>query len=85
LVYASSRYTEDGVPREEYVDRINSGIANALLLGISQRYVDRVMRPLIPAPLGRRGHASGDHRVRMIGGSRSRRSGRTFDLDCVVL
>jgi gamma-glutamylcyclotransferase len=48
LVYASGRYTDEGDSREEYVDRMNLGIADALKLGIPEEYVQTYIRSYIP-------------------------------------
>jgi gamma-glutamylcyclotransferase len=48
LVYVSP-FTEDGEPREEYIHRMNYGIADAVALGMSERYVNERMRKVIPA------------------------------------
>ncbi len=53
LVYASQYYAEEGEPREEYVDRMNLGIADALMLGVSKEYIDTCIRKYIPdRPIG---------------------------------
>lgn len=48
LVYASSRYVEEGIPRDEYVDRMNLGIMDAIKFGVSENYVQRCVRPYVP-------------------------------------
>lgn len=48
LVYVSRKHTQDDVPREEYVDRMNNGIVDALLLGISRSYIEKYLRRYIP-------------------------------------
>ena len=54
LVYVSRRYVRDDCPQVEYVNRINSGVEDSLLLGIHPNYVDRYIRPFIPASLNER-------------------------------
>lgn len=48
LVYIDRRHTETDEPREEYIIRRNSGIDDALKVGIPADYVNRVMRKFIP-------------------------------------
>lgn len=48
LVYIDPLRVEWGEPREEYVGRINTGIRDAVTLGVSREYVDEVMRPSVP-------------------------------------
>jgi len=45
LVYVDP-VTAEGAPREEYVSRINAGLADA---GLSEKYVSRHVRKFIPA------------------------------------
>ncbi|KAM0560971.1 hypothetical protein ACHAPJ_003470 [Fusarium lateritium] len=49
LVYISPRYIIDSEPKEEYVNRINSGIVDAKALGVTSDYVSNCVRPFIPA------------------------------------
>jgi gamma-glutamylcyclotransferase len=51
LVYVSRRHVQDDRPTVEYVDRINNGVEDSLLLGIDLNYIDRYIRPFIPARL----------------------------------
>lgn len=44
LVYISPVHILDGPPRSEYVKRMNRAIANGIVLGMSQQYVDETMR-----------------------------------------
>ncbi|KAI9801432.1 MAG: hypothetical protein M1825_003412 [Sarcosagium campestre] len=53
LVYVDYNRTGTDVPRQEYVERMNYGIQDALRLGVPQWYVDKYLRPFIP-PLGGR-------------------------------
>ncbi|KAL6917745.1 hypothetical protein ACHAPO_000448 [Fusarium lateritium] len=48
LVYISPRYIVDSDPKEEYIDRINLGIADARALGVSHDYISNCVRPFIP-------------------------------------
>jgi hypothetical protein len=48
LVYIDPRNTLPWRPHREYVDRMNSGIEDAIAAGIPQKYVDDVLRPFIP-------------------------------------
>ncbi|KAF5667949.1 aig2 family [Fusarium heterosporum] len=56
LVYISPRYITDSDPKEEYINRINSGIVDATLLGVTDDYIINCVRPFIPAATG---HSSG--------------------------
>ncbi|KAL4722343.1 hypothetical protein ACLX1H_010694 [Fusarium chlamydosporum] len=49
LVYISPRYIVDSEPKEEYINRINSGIADARALGVTSDYISNCVRPFIPA------------------------------------
>lgn len=48
LVYWSPDYTTNGKPKEEYVKRINDGIIDARILGISEAYISYFIRKVIP-------------------------------------
>jgi gamma-glutamylcyclotransferase len=48
LVYISPHFVRDGNPRAEYVTRINSGVADARALGVTQDYIDMFIRKKIP-------------------------------------
>lgn len=49
LVYVDVKRVQQGVPRAEYVDRMNRGIQEATVdWGLPAWYVDGVMRPFIP-------------------------------------
>jgi gamma-glutamylcyclotransferase len=48
LVYIDRRRIMDDTPQEEYIYRMNMGIADALNVGIPSSYVDEVMRKYIP-------------------------------------
>lgn len=47
LVYLSTSYTRDGPPRDEYIDRMNLGLIDALALGVSRRFVNETIKPRI--------------------------------------
>ncbi|EKD19862.1 uncharacterized protein L3040_002453 [Drepanopeziza brunnea f. sp. 'multigermtubi'] len=47
LVYLSTVFIEDGSPREEYVRRISAGVADALVLGVSRKFVTAVIEPYL--------------------------------------
>ncbi|KAK4119338.1 hypothetical protein N657DRAFT_549244, partial [Parathielavia appendiculata] len=50
LVYIDFKRSQPGHrPRAEYVHRMNMGIRDALREGVPQAYVERVLRPYIPA------------------------------------
>lgn len=48
LVYVSEDYVKRGWPREEYIDRMNSGIRDATILGVPRDFIDRFLREFIP-------------------------------------
>ncbi|KAG4257495.1 hypothetical protein FPRO04_08542 [Fusarium proliferatum] len=48
LVYLSSRYCQWGTARDEYVDRMNCGIRDAVTLGIPSDFFENTVRPSIP-------------------------------------
>ncbi|KAL1296974.1 hypothetical protein AAFC00_004573 [Neodothiora populina] len=48
LVYINREMTRDSVPKAEYVERMNSGIRDALAVGVPEEYVEEVMRRFIP-------------------------------------
>jgi hypothetical protein len=48
LLYIDRKRTKDDKPREEYIYRMNMGIADALKVGIPSSYVEKVMRKFIP-------------------------------------
>jgi gamma-glutamylcyclotransferase len=52
LVYISRICILDGPPRIEYVKRMNRAIANGIVLGMSQQYVDETMRLYIKEEYG---------------------------------
>ncbi|KAI9811550.1 MAG: hypothetical protein M1832_000860 [Thelocarpon impressellum] len=52
LVYVDRQRQEVDAPKEEYVHRMNEGIRDALAKGVPGWYVDRYLRPFIPAEEG---------------------------------
>jgi len=48
LVYASPDFVKEGKPKEEYVKRINNGIRDARILGMTPEYVQYCVRRYIP-------------------------------------
>ncbi|KAH0495671.1 hypothetical protein TgHK011_009206 [Trichoderma gracile] len=48
LIYVSENCTIDSHPKEEYVNRINLGIADARALGVDEDYIRNCIRPFIP-------------------------------------
>ena len=44
LIYVSRQYTTESTLREEYVDRMNLGITDALKLGVSEEHVQKYIR-----------------------------------------
>jgi gamma-glutamylcyclotransferase len=49
MVYIDFANTTRDVPRTEYIHRINMGLKDSLQRGIPQSYIDRYIRPFIPA------------------------------------
>ncbi|KAF9055127.1 hypothetical protein BDZ89DRAFT_1055740 [Hymenopellis radicata] len=49
LVYVDELRIKESGPRDEYVDRMNRGIQEAMTLGLPASWVERVVRPFIPA------------------------------------
>ncbi|KAL2351223.1 hypothetical protein BJ546DRAFT_855781 [Cryomyces antarcticus] len=49
LVYVDLHRTAPSEPRAEYVYRMNRGIDDALALGVPERWINKVLRPYIPA------------------------------------
>ncbi|KAH0556289.1 hypothetical protein GP486_005785 [Trichoglossum hirsutum] len=48
LVYVDVKRMLEGDPKEEYVDRMNMAIKDALKLGVPQWYIDKYLRKRIP-------------------------------------
>ncbi|KIW05832.1 uncharacterized protein PV09_03037 [Verruconis gallopava] len=49
LVYIDRKRVTESAPKDEYIVRMNKGIADASALGMPNAYVERVMRHFIPA------------------------------------
>jgi hypothetical protein len=49
LVYIDFVSTSPDVPRAEYIHRINMALQDGLKNGIPQSYIDKYIRPFIPA------------------------------------
>lgn len=47
LCYVDGKNIKDATPKEEYVHRVNMGIADASLKGMPEAYVTQYMRPFI--------------------------------------
>jgi len=63
LVYLSEDFTHPGDPREEYIDRINSGIRDAIILGVPAEFFENAVRSSIPSrPVVRRARHRARHR-----------------------
>ncbi|KAM0256420.1 hypothetical protein ACHAQJ_004945 [Trichoderma viride] len=48
LIYINPNCTIDSSPKEEYVNRINLGIADARALGVDEDYIRNCIRPYVP-------------------------------------
>lgn len=48
LVYVSYDFVRWGNPRDEYIDRMNSGISDAIVMGIPDDFFENSLRDLIP-------------------------------------
>ncbi|KAK4043962.1 hypothetical protein C8A01DRAFT_43128 [Parachaetomium inaequale] len=48
LVYLSDVFVRPGDPRDEYVDRINRGIVDAVALGVPAEFFENVVRGYVP-------------------------------------
>ncbi|KAI3324706.1 hypothetical protein HD806DRAFT_493397 [Xylariaceae sp. AK1471] len=51
LVYVSHNFVRRGQPRDEYIGRMNSGIKDALAMGIPEYFFDNTVRDWIPKSL----------------------------------
>jgi gamma-glutamylcyclotransferase len=49
LVYVDERRRGEGVCLEEYVGRVNCGVEDATQKGMERWYVERYIRPFVPA------------------------------------
>jgi Gamma-glutamyl cyclotransferase, AIG2-like len=54
MVYLSSVYAKDGYPWDEYIERMELGLQEALKLGISETYVQKCVRPYLRTGRGER-------------------------------
>lgn len=52
LVYVDKQRLNEGVCWPEYVERMNRGIKDAIKVGMEQWYVDKYIRPFVPADGG---------------------------------
>ncbi|KAF7363671.1 hypothetical protein MSAN_01024500 [Mycena sanguinolenta] len=48
LVYVDIERTTEGPPKREYIFRMNSAIADALIAGVPKAYIEKYLRPFIP-------------------------------------
>lgn len=48
LVYVDVERTTEGVPKMEYIYRMNMAIADGIKQGIPKEYVEKYLRPFIP-------------------------------------
>lgn len=53
LVYVDRKRVGEGVPKEEYVGRMNAAVKDALMLGVPREYVDEVIRRFVPDDEGK--------------------------------
>jgi hypothetical protein len=51
-VYLSQNHIKEGLPWDEYVERMSWGIFDAVDLGISQQYVEKAITPYLEAVTG---------------------------------
>ena len=64
LVYLSQNHVREGLPWDEYVERMNWGIIDAVDLGISQKYIEKAIAPYLERATGF--HANGEPRGRGV-------------------
>jgi hypothetical protein len=64
LVYLSQNHVKEGLPWDEYVERMNWGIIDAVDLGISQRYIENAIAPFLARATGF--HPNGEPRGRGV-------------------
>lgn len=50
LVYIDTVSTSPDVPKTEYIHRINMALQDGFKNGVPQSYIDKYIRPFIPAP-----------------------------------
>ncbi|SPO03476.1 uncharacterized protein DNG_06159 [Cephalotrichum gorgonifer] len=55
LVYIDKKRVTDGLPREEYIDRINAGVRDAVSLWVDRSYFETVVRPFVPERPSKKG------------------------------
>ncbi|KAL7930998.1 hypothetical protein V8C35DRAFT_310978 [Trichoderma chlorosporum] len=67
LIYVNPNCTLDSNPKEEYVNRINLGIADARALGVDEDYIRNCIRPFIPEATEKppSGPASGSSKLKV--------------------
>ena len=53
LVYIDRKRITEHPPKEEYVVRMNRGIEDAISLGVPSAYIEKYLRPFIPAQYSR--------------------------------
>jgi hypothetical protein len=47
LIYLSQNHTKKGKPWDEYIDRMNWGVCDAMELGVSKHYVEKSIKPYL--------------------------------------
>ncbi|KAK0196890.1 hypothetical protein F5146DRAFT_971025 [Armillaria mellea] len=48
LVYVDTERVLDSIPKEEYIERMNKGITDAVKEGVPKDYIDKYLRQYIP-------------------------------------
>ena len=64
LVYLSENHVKEGLPWDEYVERMNWGIIDAMDLGISREYFEKAIAPFLESATGF--HANGEPKARGV-------------------
>ena len=73
LVYLSERYVQQGNPRDEYVDRMNMGVRDAIALGVPEDFFYNFVRRYIPRqPVSRNSGGSNGGGVQALPPTRRR-------------
>lgn len=74
LIYINPNCIVDSNPKEEYVNRINLGIADARALGVDEDYIRNCIRPFIPETTNRNpsGPALGTPKLKVLAVARGR-------------
>ncbi|RFU77782.1 aig2 family [Trichoderma arundinaceum] len=74
LIYVNPNCIIDSSPKEEYVNRINLGIADARALGVDEDYIRNCIRPFIPEATERipSGPAPGTPKLKVLTIARGR-------------